>query len=195
MNKELDEKLCKEFPSIFRNRHGDKTQTCMHWGFECGDGWYNIIRGLCLSLTYSYTTSKDLRLDGKVLPEGMDYKHPEFNSYFWRYEGVGDVVAEQVKEKFGTLRFYYSHGFKPDEEKMAELYPNTAKVISEERWRYTEGVVRMAEAMSGITCEMTGLPGELHSTGGRGGWVKTLNVEFAKNDEWCKSRGYAPYHS
>lgn len=55
---------------------------------------------------------------------------------------VPQVVAAQVKEKFGTLRFYYDGG---------------DSVI--------EGMVYMAESMSGVTCEVCGAPG---TTGGSG---------------------------
>lgn len=188
MNKELDQKLCSEFPSIFRDRHGDKTSTLMCWGFECGDGWYNIIRGLCLSLTYNYDTAKDLKLDGRVMLEYTKYDDPEFDSYFWHHNGSGDVVATQVKEKFGTLRFYYGQNWKEKEISMAALYPKTAELIFAERCKYVDGIVDMAEKMSGITCEETGLIGELHTSGT--GWFKTLNCEYAKTNEFCKSRGY-----
>jgi ribosomal protein S27E len=57
------------------------------------------------------------------------------------------VVATQVKEKFGTLRFYAQGGNE-----------------------CTHGMIQMAEAMSAVTCEMCGAPG---TTGGKG-WIRTL---------------------
>lgn len=57
---------------------------------------------------------------------------------------VKQVVVTQVKEKFGTLRFYYNGG----DEAIA-------------------GMVTMAEAMTAITCEECGSPGKLN----RGGWL------------------------
>ena len=57
------------------------------------------------------------------------------------------VVVEQVKEKFGTLRFYYQGG---DE--------------------FVHGAVWLAESLSGHLCEECGAPGK--RTGG--GWVRTL---------------------
>jgi hypothetical protein len=71
-------------------------------------------------------------------------------------EIVQQVVAVQVKEKFGTLRFYYSGG---DE--------------------FVAGLVAMAESMSGVTCERCGTPGRLH---GRG-WIKTLCEQHAPVDQ------------
>jgi hypothetical protein len=57
------------------------------------------------------------------------------------------VVAIQVKEKFGTLRFYYSGG---DD--------------------IVRGIERMAEGMSAVMCEKCGAPGKSRS----GGWIQTL---------------------
>ena len=54
---------------------------------------------------------------------------------------------DQIKEKFGLLRAYHSGGNE-----------------------YMAGVVRMAEDMSGRTCEVCGQPGEQR----KGGWIKTL---------------------
>ena len=129
MRKELDEELCKKYPEIFRDRHGDMRTTAMCWGFECGDGWYNIIDAACAQI------------------ENRAYNNRLNNVKFHT------VVATQVKEKYGTLRFYYTGG---DE--------------------YVDGVVAMAEAMSAVTCETCGAPGELR----QGGWLKTLCDEHAK---------------
>jgi hypothetical protein len=63
-------------------------------------------------------------------------------------EEIPQVTLDQVKEKFGTLRFYYTGG---------------DDVI--------DGMVRMAEAMSGCTCEGCGAPAERDSDGG---WVRTM---------------------
>ncbi len=59
---------------------------------------------------------------------------------------VPQVVVDQVKEKFGTLRFYYHGG------------DDTI-----------DGMVRMAESMSAFTCEKCGAPGKMR---GRG-WIYT----------------------
>jgi hypothetical protein len=78
MKTELDEKLCKAFPKIFAQRNLPMTQTCMCWGFSCEDGWYDLIYDLC-----------------EKIQKHCDEK------------GI-QVEAVQVKEKYGTLRFYVS---------------------------------------------------------------------------------------
>ena len=91
MTPEQDELLCKKYPKIFKDRRGSIRETCMAWGFECGPGWFNIIDALC------YTAQN--HIDWKIkniqdLQEAEDLQ----------------IVASQVKEKFGGLRFYYCGG-------------------------------------------------------------------------------------
>jgi hypothetical protein len=82
MKQELDDKLCKKYPLMFAERNMPMTETCMCWGFECGDGWYDLLDCLC----YSIQKYLDLRTD------------------------VEQVVVTQVKSKFGGLRFYTMGG-------------------------------------------------------------------------------------
>ena len=168
MKSELDKALCEKYPKMFVNRHADMKTTAMCWGFECGDGWYNILDTLCEALTNSYTTCIDFG-NGQI-------------------EDAGDppqVIVTQVKEKFGTLRFYYY--IKCQNLKYKELcakYGDNHAAI--QSWisdyeKYYDGAVHMAEVMSSRTCEVTGQQGELHSSGGtRNGWLKTMSREHAK---------------
>jgi hypothetical protein len=132
MRKELDEELCKKYPEIFKDRYADMRTTAMCWGFECGDGWYHIIDAACAQIE---NRAYNNRLNNLKFPP---------------------VIATQVKEKYGTLRLYYTGG---DE--------------------YVDGVVSMAEAISARTCEVCGAPGELCE----GSWLRTLCDEHAKEQE------------
>jgi len=126
MKNELEETLCKKYPKLFVNIDTDMTTTAMCWGFECGDGWYNIINTLCANI--------QSHIDWKNKNEVV----------------VPQVTVDQVKEKFGGLRFYYEGG---------------DDVI--------DGMVRMAEGMSEVTCEVCGKPGKSQG----GGWIRTLCEE------------------
>jgi hypothetical protein len=131
MKTELDEALCAKYPKIFANRHGDMKETLMCWGFEHGDGWYQIIDSLCANIQ-----------------SHIDWQNENFAKGYPHYEKpVPQVVAQQVKEKFGTLRFYYNGG---------------DDVI--------DGMVRMAESWSAVACEECGSPGTQNNQG----WIKTL---------------------
>ncbi len=141
MKEELDKQLCEKYPKIFRDRNAPMSETCMCWGFSHGDGWYNIINMLCANIQNHIDWSyKNHEWDLKWNAENPDKARPV-------REIVSQVVATQVKEKFGTLRFYYNGG---------------DDVI--------DGMVRMAESMSAVTCEECGAPG----TQNHGGWIRTL---------------------
>jgi len=109
MKKELDALLCQRYPLIFSERHLSQMETCMCWGIDCGDGWFDLIDTLCERLQFWTDRNK-----------------------------APQVVAIQVKEKFGTLRFY-SRG-----------------AISQEQ----RGMIYMAEAMSARICDQCGKPGQ-----------------------------------
>jgi hypothetical protein len=129
MREELDKQLCTKYPLIFAKRNGDMTETCMYWGFECGDGWYDLIDELCGTIqNYIDNNSSATR----VIPQ---------------------LVAEQVKEKFGTLRFYTSGGD-----------------------RLIDGMIWFAESMSGRICEVCGSPGKSSGSG----WITTLCKQHAE---------------
>ncbi len=121
MNEELQAKLVKKYPTVFKEWGGDPRKTCMAWGISTGDGWYNIIDELCAKL-----------------------------------EPLG-IVATQVKEKFGGLRFYTG-------------------AIAEDKWEEVHGWINKAEAKSYETCEECGKPGKRRT----GGWVRTLCDECEK---------------
>lgn len=171
MKRELDQLLCKKYPKIFRDRHADMHKTLMCWGFECHDGWFNIIDKMCSviqwhidqsrnrrlrSLRYNRAVKRALHGDIEALIKFYSTKSP--NSRKWAessaqrdiaaglkfqkvHEACPQVVAVQVKEKFGTLSFYTEGG---DD--------------------YTRGVESLAESMSAVTCEICGSPGKIRGS-------------------------------
>ena len=92
-------------------------------GFTVGPGWWPIIESLCGNIQHH-----------------IDWKNK-------KSEVVAQVTVNQIKEKFGGLRFYYSGG------------DDTI-----------DGMVRMAESWASNACEECGVPGQSRS----GGWIKTL---------------------
>lgn len=50
MNKRNTEKLYKDFPELYKQHSWSMQDTCMCWGFECDDGWFDLI----------YQLSKDI---------------------------------------------------------------------------------------------------------------------------------------
>ena len=52
MRVELQNELFEKYPKIFRQKDLPKQQTCMCWGIDTGDGWFNIIDMLCLQIQW-----------------------------------------------------------------------------------------------------------------------------------------------
>ena len=158
----------------------------MHWGFEVGDGWYELIDVLCEALTYTFTTSVEVdEEDGKRLGiEPSRWKGEDKGRYFFKVEPP-QVVASQVKEKFGTLRFYYQLEYSADNTSLVatKKYPDL-EAINKRYSDYIDGIVHFAETASSRTCEVTGAEGSIHV---RDGWYKTLNENVAKTE---KCEGY-----
>ena len=78
MRKELEEVLYQRYPALFARRELAPGQLTMRWGFECGDGWFDLIDTLCSSLEYRTN-----------------------------HGGAPQVRVNQVKSKLGTLRFNF----------------------------------------------------------------------------------------
>ena len=92
------------------------------------------------------------------------------------------MKASQVKEKYGTLRFYHYLEYGEDITSLiaSEKYPQIVEA-SDRFSNYVDGIIHFAETASGRTCEITGQSGELHATGGtRMGWLKVINKDYAK---------------
>ena len=107
----------EKYPKMFAGKYG---------GFAIGEGWWPIIESLCANIQ-SHTDWWNKNRETRPVVE--------------------QVVVEQIKEKFGGLRFYYSGG----DDKI-------------------QGMVRMAEAWADHSCEECGAPG----TAGGKGWIRTL---------------------
>jgi len=107
-------------------------------GIAVGKGWFDLLNQAC-----------------RLIQSHLDWK-PD----------VPQVVAEQVKEKFGGLRFYVQGG---DD--------------------YTQGVIAMAEQMSMMMCEDCGAPGDR----GGDGWIQTLCETHRAERDAAKAKAMEEY--
>lgn len=77
MNEILTRKLLDDFPRLFR----DRNETSMQRGFECGDGWFDLIYNLAQDI-------EAVARENGLIPDSPDWPR-----------------CRQVKEKLGSLRF------------------------------------------------------------------------------------------
>jgi hypothetical protein len=157
-------KMAEKFPRYFGEgkRYG---------GFAIGEGWYHIIESLVSEIDHYTKWRRNMRANDlrqhRAMMKGRDallkflVKGKAFASD-WDQERADEIMenlgreitpkvewihVEQIKEKFGGLRFYYQGG---DDQ--------------------ISGMVRMAELWAGRSCERCGDRGERRS----GGWIRTL---------------------
>jgi hypothetical protein len=187
MKQELDKLLCEKYPKLFVNRHAPMQETCMCWGFDVGDGWFNIIDQLCGNIQHHIDWRErqvkraiahnemvaqckagnfelfEAEMTGTFTPTYIEERKQELINGGSRLipETCPQVTVDQVKEKFGTLRFYYTGGNE-----------------------YIAGLVTMAESMSGFTCEQCSNPAV---TGGTG-WIHTTCVSCNEKREAAREK-------
>ena len=125
MRVELEQQLVERWPTWF-NTQGDIRETLMPFGFAHGDGWFDLLRRLCERLE-------------SVVTEAEKRSGPPFR-------------VLQVKEKFGSLRFYPNYS----NDAIAALFGD-------------------AEVESTRTCEICGKPGIRRIAG----WIRTRCDEHA----------------
>ncbi|NLB82138.1 MAG: hypothetical protein GX800_11150 [Clostridiaceae bacterium] len=155
MKRELELKITEEFPFMRRGKNIDEQRkevghiSDLYGAFGCGvgDGWYEVIRGLCRDITEAYTKA------------GLPV----------------DIIVDQVKEKFGTLRFYYHpeahdpgiHAFvSVSDGKSIRIMPGISELHKE-----VAEIVQKWEKESSNVCEKCGIAGDLRKDLS---WVLTL---------------------
>jgi hypothetical protein len=121
MDQELQNQLYEKYPDLFSNRTKSPRESCMAWGIECNNGWYELLASVCW----------------RIFQHDRNIADPEYTP----------VKFDQIKEKYGGLRVYYSGG---DD--------------------YIRGVASMAEEYSYKVCEVCGSAGKPN----KGGWITTL---------------------
>ena len=153
MTKELEKKLEEAFPFMRKGKTLEQQCAENHlndlysaFGVACQDGWYDLIYELCEEIMKAYTD------EGRPM----------------------DLVVDQIKEKFGTLRFYYHFDGQPEAlqaidfigvggiRMMSKGTPFEDKIAS---------IVVKYEKKSGQICECCGSAGILRPDLG---WVLTL---------------------
>ena len=148
MVREWEVKLQEEFPFMKQNNVEEEKNIYRRYGFEFSGGWYEIIRDCCRKITERYEK------------EGIPI----------------DFVPAQVKEKFGTLRFYYGYEDAPcgiaaidnlTSGTSIRFAPGTGEDTDDAKKKLRQdiaAIVREAEERSAHTCELCGAEGSLRKT-------------------------------
>lgn len=82
MQEQLEQKLMQKYPKLLGLMDEEGKTPLAYWGFECGDGWYNLLDVMMFHIQ-NYVDQKQ--------KEDPDFPQVKF---------------VQIKEKFGGLRAY-----------------------------------------------------------------------------------------
>lgn len=161
MRKELQDKLYADYPLIFKEKDSDPRTSPMAWGVSVGDGWYTLIDRLCLTIQGNINSvnerAKWLTQYHHVINEAQQGNYGPIQQMYPKMsrdqhnsiiadrlfqkevpKPISQVVAQQVKEKFGSLRFYIKGGND-----------------------FAFGAIALAESLSSKICDVCGNPGKL----------------------------------
>jgi len=155
MQTHLEEAISEQFPFMRQGLSIGEQET--QWGgirdlygafgLDVGDGWYQLIREMCAEITAAYEAA------GREV----------------------DIVVDQVKEKYGTLRFYYHHEDQETAIRAFDCLPGSPSLRiqsghSSLHQKVAE-IVDKYEERSAYVCEVCGQPGILRTDLD---WVLTL---------------------
>lgn len=165
MNKELEKYLVDRYPKILSISDANREHCYGMFGFECGDGWF-------LHLNRMFTAIQSMIDFSESSYENSQHRYNKLSWYNKlcsihkrsRYHYLRDyeppipqVIAVQIKEKFGTLRFYYTGG---DE-------------------RITP-IVDFYESYTAYICEDCG---SIDNIGSTGGWIRNVCEKHANGSK------------
>ena len=102
---------------LYANKNASPAESCMCYGWECGDGWNPVI-------------------------EQLSYEIEALNILYRPY-GIR-CIANQVKEKYGTLRFYYGIEAVPNRFKLAisRALEFVSEYLNKLNYKFKEVIVR-----------------------------------------------------
>lgn len=144
MDIRLQNNLYEKYPDLFVNKDKTPIQSPMCFGIEVQDGWYELISNVCWMIKQHERNKEGHK---KYLEKNDPERLKNLPEYF-------PVKFDQIKEKYGGLRIYFSGG---DE--------------------YIEGLISMVEAYSYCVCEICGNKGSPN----KDGWISTLCDQHRKD--------------
>lgn len=182
MSPELEKQISLKYPKLFVNKDKSPKETLICFGCECGDGWYKILDHL-----FGYLTKlMERKLSFDYLKEFKEQHKdkPDFYETYYSYKHLPpQIILDQVKEKFGTLRVYYHYDYVdvPAEIK-SKIDEKQIEKQLEEFYQKVDNAIEYADYQTSRTCEVTGEEGKYYTKG----WCRVLS------DNEAKKYGYIP---
>jgi hypothetical protein len=177
MDKNLEKQLVEKYPTLFRDYGKSPQETCMSWGCEHDDGWYDLIDNLS---SYLSAVSRDhmyIKVKESYTLTDEDYEKYKINKDYPRFKIPNPtIIYQQIKEKWGGLRVYVSITQDLGDELLAKLDEDDYDSQYDKAYSEIYSVVSYTEFLSKRVCEVCGSKGKTYYDG----WWKTLCPLHAK---------------
>jgi len=185
MTPKKQKSLYDKYPKIFASASKPMTETCMCWGIECDDGWYDILDTLCAQIQhhcdrdeyvpkYSPITYWVFREWHRFYNRFIDrwaYRHfitkagvpqsfPVSSPEYARYDGQWKKLVA-FRDRWDARWIFYLElsGRKVHPqvtfEQVKEKF-GTLRIYKNVSDEYVDGLISMAESWSARTCEACG---------------------------------------
>lgn len=186
MSPELDKYLCEKYPKILSERNKSPAESCMYWGFECGDGWFFIIDTLCYRIQRHIDNPSYIKKTG--LHKLLYNLGNLWNVTVWNnivYSLFKKMPYDKYKKYSDRWQFKDALYEKPPEGHVPQVVFAQVKekfsglrIYASGGDAYTDALISFAEDLSMNTCEVCGKTDE---TVGRNqnGWLRTTCCEHA----------------
>jgi len=176
MKQELQEILMGKYPDIFRDRNRPMTETLICFGLEVGDGWYTVIDNLCHELT---TIQNECNLIAKA--SQVKEKFATLHFYI-------DIVPTKDCDIITNTRVWltnfrllvckmHAYWLLPLIDRFTHVsyqgpHYGPYKRFNMYKWtRRIHDAINKAEAVSAVTCELCGEPGNCDTSHA---WIATV---------------------
>ena len=153
--------LPKKYPELFKGED---------YHFECSDGWYHLLDTLLGHIKHALGRHREVQgIKQSLLDKGEDLaKYQWIEDYFKENpeDPLKTFSLDQIKEKFGGLRFYWSCD------------------ISSPEVTAVSGAISLAESLSYCFCEVCGNNTGIETRPSEGkNWIRTLCREHRQEEE------------
>lgn len=177
MNPELEKQLVKKYPTLFKFHGGNPKETCMAWGCEHDDGWFDLIDNLCGYITAVCRQKMMVSYKEGYIKTDEENKIQEETGLKNAHIEAPKVRFLQIKEKFAGLRIYFDMYHDIPEEEIAKFDDVDYDKQYDRYWRDVDSAINFAEYLSHKICEICGNKGKTYHDG----WWKTLCEEHRGN--------------
>lgn len=183
MSPENTRRLFERYPILYSQRTMGMHATAMCWGFECGDGWFEIVDDL----------SKKLEsMNMRIRNEAMAKRGPVARFAMWAFSFVSDTPLDIACSRLEAKSLVWGDGWRPRwyrrfwraANRLARPFPKPCYIEASQVKEkvgslrfYTnvaddeaDSYISDAERLSEKTCEECGGPGKIRG----GGWLMCL---------------------